>query len=51
MIPGLRAALREIDAKHREEPDYKARCSGPESEDEIELSGDDLARLEQLEDL
>ena len=51
MIPGLGKALREIDGKHRDEPDQEARDWRFDSDDEIEASGDDLARAELDDEL
>lgn len=45
MLPGLREAPRAINKKHRAEPDLGARDWRFEDEEEVELHGDDFARL------
>lgn len=43
-IRGLRDAVDLIGEKHADEPDFEARDWRFESDEEIELHGDDLAR-------
>lgn len=50
VIPGLTGELDAIGAKHEGEPDFEAR-DWRYSEEDIELYGDDFARLEMLDEL
>jgi hypothetical protein len=43
---GLASALDRIDAKHRDEPDFRARDDVARNEEELDLSGDEMMLLE-----
>lgn len=51
MLLRLREALRAIDEKHRAEPDLGTRDWRFEDEEEVELHGDDFARLALVDEL